>query len=426
MRHLLLLLPLLLATPQARAQEPGGPHGSHARELVVNDAALVPHERPSVVSGEVTTKRFRILHTAGATVAARELAAQIEGIRDGFGNILGRDWPGVTEIRLGKDRAEFEALALPGGRPPSWAVALAYPAHQIILLNARSLHEPDGQQTLRHELAHVALGQLAKDWPRWFQEGVAQNVTGERYSLTHYSALFRAVTQERVFTFEDLEDDWPDHPADVEVAYAQSAAFIAHLSGKFGPEAMGLLVDGVRNGEPFEQAFGKAFRISLSLEEKDWREGLAARYGWLPLTTSSALLWLVASALCVAAYVRRRQQKEARLAEMAAQDVAEDAALRVLAAQASALPGTLPGSEVTGPVPELAWPEWPAATASANEPDSLEPRESQDAPGRAHEAPSHADEPREALSEESPVDPPAEAEDLGDPRGPRSPKPTLH
>ncbi|NMO23533.1 peptidase MA family metallohydrolase, partial [Pyxidicoccus fallax] len=333
MRHLLLLLLLLLASPFARAQEPGAAHGTHEREVVVNDAVLVPQGRPERVSGEITTRRFRILHTAAATVAAQDLARQIEGIRDGFGNILGRDWPGVTEIRLGVGREEFEALALPGGRPPGWAVALAYPAHQIILLNALSLHEPDGQQTLRHELAHVALGQLAKDWPRWFQEGVAQNVTGENYSLTHYSALFRAVTQERVFHFEDLEDAWPDVPADVEIAYAQSAAFVAHLSAKYGPQAMGLLVDGVRNGEPFEQAFGKAFRTSLLVEETEWREGLAARYGWLPLTTSSALLWLAASGLCVAAYLRRRQQKAARLEEMAAQDAAEDAALRVLAAR---------------------------------------------------------------------------------------------
>jgi hypothetical protein len=410
MRHLLLLLPLLLASPSVRAQEPGAAHGAHEREVVVNDAVLVPHERPERVSGEVKTKRFRILHTAAATVAARELAGQIEGIRDGFGSILGRDWPGVTEIRLGVGRAEFEALALPGGQPPGWAVALAYPAHQIILLDALSLHEPDGQQTLRHELAHVALGQLARDWPRWFQEGVAQNVTGERYSLTHYSALFRAVTQERVFHFEDLQDAWPDLPADVEIAYAQSAAFVAHLSAKYGPQAMGQLVDGVRAGEPFEQAFGKAFRTSLLVEETDWREGLAARYGWLPLTTSSALLWLAASGLCVAAYVRRRQQKAARLEEMAAQDAAEDAALRVLAARAQAVPGELPAPE------SLAWPEWPGAPT----PTEAEPAEPRDVPGptEAHGAP-EAPTAWEGGGEE----PPSGAD--ADPRA-RPPKPTLH
>lgn len=424
MRHLLLLLLLLLAAPRALAQEPGGAHGSHAHDLVVNDAALVPHERPSRVTGEVTTKRFRILHTAAATVAAHELAAQIEGVRDGFGAILGRDWPGVTEIRLGVGRTEFEALALPGGRPPGWAVALAYPAHQIILLDALSLHAPDGQQTLRHELAHVALGQLAKEWPRWFQEGVAQNVTGERYSLTHYSALFRAVTQERVFHFEDLHDDWPDHPSDVEIAYAQSAAFVAHLSAKFGPQAMGVLVDGVRDGEPFEQAFGKAFRTSLLVEETDWREGLAARYGWLPLTTSSALLWLVASGLCVAAFVRRRQQKEARLAEMAAQDAAEDAALRVLAARAAVLPGALPGTDAAGPAPELNWPEWPAG-AAANDSDTLESRDTQEAVSGPHETPPLASEAPDEARDEAPEA--TSGESVADlPAAPRPPKPTLH
>lgn len=406
MRHLLVVFLLLLAAPFVRAEaqdlSPGSAHGSHAREQVVNDAALVPHGRPERVTGEVTTRRFRILHTAAATVAAQELASQIEGVRDGFGGILGRDWPGVTEIRLGVGREEFEALALPGGRVPGWAVALAYPAHSIILLDALSLHAPDGQQTLRHELAHVALGQLAKDWPRWFQEGVAQNVTGEHYSLTHYSALFRAVTQERVFRFEDLSDDWPDQPADVEVAYAQSAAFVAHLSGKYGPAAMGLLVDAVSAGEPFEQAFGKAFRTSLMLEEKDWRDGLAARYGWLPLTTSSALVWLAASGLCVAAWVRRSRQKAARLAEMAAQDVAEDAALRVLAArQAALLPGALPGP---APAPELAWPEW-SGTAAPGESESAEASESgEPRPGEAQEPPDAASAPDAS----------------------RPPKPTLH
>jgi len=92
----------------------------------------------------------------------------------------------------------------------------------------------------------------------------------------------------------------------------------------------------VRDGEPFEQAFGKAFHTSLLVEETDWREGLAARYGWLPLTTSMQLVWLLAPGLCVIAYVRRRRQQAARLEAMAAEEAAEEAALRVLAAEAAA------------------------------------------------------------------------------------------
>ncbi|WP_426751486.1 peptidase MA family metallohydrolase [Myxococcus sp. Y35] len=400
MRHLLVLL-LLLATPGARAQGPGGTPGPHGHD-VVYDAALVPLTRPAEVSGEVTTKRFRILHTAAATAAAHELARQIEGVRDAFGSILGKDWPGVTEIRLGVGRSEFEALALPGGKPPGWAVALAYPAHQIILLDALSLHAPDGQQTLRHELAHVALGQLAPEWPRWFQEGVAQNVTGEHFSITHYAALFRAVTQERVFHFEHLARAWPDVPSDVEIAYAQSAAFVAHLSSKFGPQGMAALVDGVARGEPFETAFGKAFRTSLLVEETAWRDGLAARYGWLPLTTSSALVWLGASFLCVAAYARRRQQRAARLAEMAAQDAAEDATLRLLAAQAAAANAQAPLASAA----DATWPDWPSGPPGTE----------------SHAPPPDTDA---VLADGASPDFPGDADDEDGPHG-RPPKPTLH
>lgn len=350
MRSLFVVLLVVLFGPLAMAQEAGGPQfgepTARVHEAVVEPPMSGPVPRPALVAGEVETARFRILHTARGAQAARKLAGEIEGIRDGFGQVLGRDWTGTTEIRLGVGRQEFEALALPGGAPPGWAVALAYPAHQIVLLDAVSLNSPEGPTTLRHELAHVALGQLGRRWPRWFQEGLAQNLTGERFSMTHYAALYRAVTQERVFHFEDLSEEWPDLPSDVEIAYAQSAAFVAWLTSRYGPEIMGRLVDGVGAGEPFEMAFGKAFRTSLLVEEKAWREELSTRYGWLPLTTSIAMVWLLASVLVIPAYLRRRKQKAEKLASLAAEDAAEDAALRIIAAEAEQRGASLPPEEL--------------------------------------------------------------------------------
>jgi hypothetical protein len=374
--RLLLLLSLLLAAPLAVAQEGGAAPSTHGQQ----EPALVPTTRPALVVGEVRTRRFRILYTARSEGSARALAEQIELVRDSFVRVLGRDWPGTTEIRMGRGREEYEALALPGGAPPKWAVALAYPAHGIILLNALSLTEPEGPITLRHELAHVALGQFAPVWPRWFQEGLAQHLTGERINLTHYAALFRAVRQpkEKQLNFEDLSTSWPDIPSDVEIAYAQSADFVAWLAGHHGPGPMNELLERVSQGEPFEMAFGKAFHSSLSVEESIWREGLATRFGWLPLTTSMQLVWLVAPALCVVAYVRRKRQQAARLEAMSAEEAAEDAALQLLEAEA-AQRGLPPPPPVT--------PDWA---------DPLPP-----------------EDPREFLEEDSE-------------HGPRPPKPTLH
>ncbi|MBM7115455.1 peptidase MA family metallohydrolase [Archangium primigenium] len=328
MRHLLLLLLLCFGSFPVGAQEAMAPPqvAGHANGGV--EPALVPTALPALVKGSVQTPRFRIQYSARAEGAARQLATTIESMRDAFVNVLGRDWPGMTEIRLGVGRAEFEGMALPGGEPPGWAVALAYPAHGIVLLDALTLAGPEGQITLRHELAHVALGRLAPRWPRWFQEGLAQNLTGENLSMTHYAALFSAVAQEKVFRFEHLAEDWPDLPSDVELAYAQSAAFVGWLAARQGPAGMGRLVDEVATGQPFEQAFGKALHTSLWVEEQAWREGLSARYGWLPLTTSSSLLWLLIIALGLAASLRLRTIKERRLAEMDAREAAEEAALR--------------------------------------------------------------------------------------------------
>ncbi len=169
-----------------------------------------------------------------------------------------------------------------------------------------------------------------------------------------------------MFHFEDLAVAWPDMPADVEVAYAQCADFVAYLAGRHGPGAMGQLLDGVAAGEQFETAFGKAFRSSLTVEENFWREGLATRFGWLPLTTSMQLVWLLAPGLCVIAYARRRRQRAARMEAMAAEEAAEEAALRVLAAEAAArgLPAPSSLEEVEQAQPgAAAWVEPPSRRA---------------------------------------------------------------
>ncbi len=311
-------------------------------------------------TGEIETARFRLVHTQAATGAAKQLAGQIEPLRDQLQGVLGRDWDGVTEVRIGVGRQEYEALALPGGSPPSWAVALAYPSENIILLDAHSLVKGDGQDTLRHELVHVALGRLGHDWPRWFHEGLAQMITGEgRYSVTQYATLARAVNADRVFRFEDLANGFPDLPGDVEIAYAQSAVFVGWLHDRYGARGFGELVDGVRSGEPFEMAFGKAFHTSLSQEEKAFGADLPGRYPLWPVIATGTTLWVALSALVVFAYFRRRRAVIALRAEQEAQEAAEDAAARILAAEEAALQAQLDALNTPDPavVPFAAGPD---------------------------------------------------------------------
>ncbi len=304
---------------------------------------------PQLVRGEVRTARFRILYTEKSAGVARALGEKIERARDDFRHTLGRDWPGVTEVRVGLGRGELEALAIPGGEPPPWAAALAYPDQDILLFDGMTLNGPDGFEMLRHELSHVALGRLGRDWPRWFQEGLAMHLSGERSSVSLYAALFRAVHQDRVYPFRDLARRWPDRPEDVEIAYAQSEAFVAFLIGRYGPDGLGKLIDEERAGAPFELAFARAFKTTVDLEEIAFRERLPARYAWLPFTFTSSFVWLAAAALCVLGYVRVRRDKALHLAQMEAEEAAEAAALRIIQAEAGAAGEATPGEPEAAP-----------------------------------------------------------------------------
>ncbi len=296
-------------------------------------ALLLASANPATL--ELPTKRFKIVHTERATAAAHVLAEEIELRRDEIERLLGRDWEGVTEVRLGWDRAEFEALAL--SPPPSWAVALAWPDENIMLVEAKSLTMGDGQQTLRHELVHIALGRLGHRWPRWFQEGFAQHLTQERkFSVDHFTTLARAVSADRVFRFDDLTNGFPERPSDVEIAYAQSAAFVDFLFERHDRKAFGELVDGLQRGETFEIAFAKAFHTSLNLEERTFREQLPGRYPFWPIVTTGTGLWAFASVLVVVAWARRRRAVALLRAEQAAAEAAEDAAARIIAAEQAA------------------------------------------------------------------------------------------
>ena len=272
------------------------------------------------------------MHTSRAKGAAEVLARDIEAMRDDIAGLLGRDWPGVTEIRLGYGREEYEALALPNGHPPSWAVALAYPGKNIVLVEAHSLVNGEGPLTLRHELVHVALGQFGSVWPHWFQEGLAQELTGERkWRMEHVATLTRAVTQDRVFDFDDLAEHFPAYPDDVEIAYAQSVAFVEFLRDRNGSMAFQRLIDRVAGGDGFEKAFGVAFYVPLSMEQDAFKRDLPRRYPWWPLLLSGGtLVWGGTSALVVLAYFRRRRAVKDLRAEQLRVETLHEAAKSLL------------------------------------------------------------------------------------------------
>ncbi len=281
--------------------------------------------------GEVRTEHFVLRHTPRAATATHQLAERIEHSRDEIERVMHRAWPGVTEVRVGVGREEYEGLAYDGPPPPPWATALAWPSRNVVLLDAMSLIQAEGETTLRHELVHVALGRIADGWPHWFQEGLAQHLTGEKqFSVPLATTMARAVQQKRIYDFRDLSAGFPPEPGDVEIAYAQSVVFVRFLMERHGPEAFTQLYEAMHEGLPFDGAFARAFHTTVHLEEVTLREQLPLRFSWWVLLLDGGWLWALNGPLLVFAWFRHRKAVKALRAAQAHQEALEDALLTLM------------------------------------------------------------------------------------------------
>src|SRR5260370_25051617 len=82
------------------------------------NSTSLPIQSPALVSGVISTPRFRLVYTDRSRGAAQKLAERIESVRAQFQQVLGRDWPGSTEIRFVVGRMELEGLSVPNQKPP--------------------------------------------------------------------------------------------------------------------------------------------------------------------------------------------------------------------------------------------------------------------------------------------------------------------
>lgn len=289
-------------------------------------AALLAALAAAPVAGELKAEGVTVQYTeraAGAAAFALQMVQEQQGaVQAQLARVLGQRWPRPIAVRLGSGRAEFEGLA--GGQPRAWAVALAYPEQDTMLLDALQLTEPQGAATVRHELAHLALGQVG-DFPHWFHEGFADLLSGKDLDVEYYATMYRAVHSDTLAPLSQLAGEWPPHRDDALRAYAQSLSFASFLADRHGGPAFDELFQRVRAHDGFELAFAKAFHATVDLEERSWRKTLAWRYRTVPLATAISLLWSCTALLCVLAFLRRRVEKERNLRRMD-----EEAALEAL------------------------------------------------------------------------------------------------
>ena len=234
----------------------------------------------------------------------------------------------ALEIRVATNPEEMAELAPHDAPPPSYAVGVAYPAQDLVLLSLtapETWEMPNVSKVLTHELSHIALHRATdgRSLPRWFDEGLAIHQAKEN-NIARMRTLWTGTLSGQLLPLRALSQAFPARPYDVNLAYAESADFVDFLlRQERGATRFRSLMQQLRKGTDFDEAILAAYYEHLPSMERRWRVQLRERFSTVPLLFSGTALWLLATLLLVLAYIRRRRDHRAAVERMAQEEEAQ-------------------------------------------------------------------------------------------------------
>ena len=252
-------------------------------------------------------------------------------------------------IAIAPDARRFRQWAGPGA--PEWGVALAFPASHRVILQGRAAGSDAGDplETLRHELAHLALHERLGDRPpRWFDEGYA-SVAAREWRREDLLAANVALALRGAPTLEQLEASFAAGPSAAQSAYALSFRAVSELASLDPDRGLTLLFQYWERGKNLDAAMRQAFGITLSGFEREFQNRTRRRYGALALFADLTLVFLVTGRVLLPFFVARRSRDRRRLRDLLAADAAAERVEResILAMLLAA--GVTPGAPSTEP-----------------------------------------------------------------------------
>lgn len=185
----------------------------------------------------------------------------------------------------------------------------------VVLVPSRVLRYPDDslQSLLQHEVAHVLIARAARRQPvpRWFNEGLAMAASRGR-DLEDRTRVLLAVLVDGPGSLDRIDQAFGGGERAVQAAYAFAQDFVQDLLSRHGASASAGILRGVGSGMDFEAAFRRATGESLSDAESVYWSRRTFWNRWVPVLTSSTILWLSITLLALAA-MRRRRARDARI-----------------------------------------------------------------------------------------------------------------
>ena len=261
-------------------------------------------------------------------------------------SVLRDTFPGLPRpheralIAIAPDARRFREWT--GSGAPDWGAAIAIPDEHRIVMQGSSAGSDAGdpRSVLRHELAHLALHEtLGPLPPRWFDEGYAGYAAGEWSRDEVLSANFGLVMYGIPASLDSLEDRFHGGASRASGAYALAYRAVSDLAALDPQRGLSLFFEYWKATGSMDQAMRRAFGLTKSGFESEWRSRTMRRYGLLAVAANLTLLFaLIAFLVLPLSYLRRRRDR-LRMEALKAAEAASDAATAAAIAAILATPG---------------------------------------------------------------------------------------
>ena len=142
----------------------------------------------------------------------------------------------------------------------------------VAVARLRDKSEGFRRDAIRHELAHVALGDLSlQKLPIGFQEGIAQYLERDIDQRQRFAATVRRGREaEQLLSFTDLNRRRP-FLSNAGLAYPQSYSMVVYLAERYGFGKVVQLVTTFREVSAPDDAVPQVFERSLAEIEEEWK-----------------------------------------------------------------------------------------------------------------------------------------------------------
>jgi len=194
-----------------------------------------------------------------------------------IGTLMPPDLDQPIEVFIYANADDLRGTLAPGGG--DWVAGHADPVLGIVMV----VIEPGAEQSILmeqripHELMHVMLyrrvGAGYHSIPAWLREGMA--ALAEIYPNPDYDRVLADTgANDKLIPLKDLCASFPANAGEAFLAYAESRSFTTYLHDTYGSAGLLSLAGYYADGVDCEHGTERAFGVSLSSLELNWRESV--------------------------------------------------------------------------------------------------------------------------------------------------------